>query len=190
MSFIENWSITESVVAIAFLLFLSAFFSGSETALTGASKARMHALEKEGNKRARLVNKLREGKDRLIGAILLGSNIVNTLSSAIATSPLISIFGSQGIFYATGVMTILLLIFSEVLPKTYALIRAESVAMAIGPIIQFFVWLFAPILAITSFFVRHMLKLLGIHGNETNTDSEEELRGAIELHEVTDETES
>lgn len=177
----------EAIIAIGILLVFSAFFSGSETALTGASRARMHALEKEGNKRAALVNHLRERKDQLIGAILLGSNIVNTLSSALATTILIKIFGPEGILYATGIMTILLLVFSEVLPKTYALMHADKVSMAIAPIIRFFIFLFSPILAIVSFIIRNVL---GGRSNETilaPSETEEELRGAIELHQTDEE---
>ncbi|HEY8962913.1 MAG TPA: HlyC/CorC family transporter [Alphaproteobacteria bacterium] len=188
MDIIENWGTFESIVAVGILLLFSAFFSGAETAMTGASRARMHALEKEGNKRAALVNKLRDKKDKMIGAILLGSNIVNTMSSAIATSVLISIFGSEGVLYATGIMTVLLLIFSEVLPKTYCLIRADAVSMAIAPIVQFFVWLFAPLLGIVTAIINVFLRMVGIH-NQTHTDTEEELRGAIELHEVLDDEE-
>ncbi len=180
-----EWGLWESVSAIGGLLVLSAFFSGAETALTGASKSRMHALELEGNRRAALVNRLRENKDRLIGAILLGSNIVNTLSSALATSFLVHMFGAEGVLYATALMTILLLIFSEVLPKTYALIRADTVAMAIAPIIQFLIWLFSPILAIVSAILNIMLRLMKPqHGNDS---TEQELRGAIELHETEEE---
>jgi len=180
-----NMTPWESVGVIAVLLVLSAFFSGAETALTGASRARMHALEKEGNKRAAMVNRLREKKDQLIGAILLGSNIVNTLSSAIATTLLIHLFGPEGIIYATGIITILLLIFAEVLPKTYALMRADSVAMAIAPIIQFLIFIFAPILFIVSLILRVTLKLMKTQ--QPNSDAaEQELRGAIELHETDD----
>lgn len=188
MEFIDNWGTFESIVAVGILLLFSAFFSGAETALTGASKSRMHALEKEGNKRAYMVNRLRDKKDKLIGAILLGSNIVNTMSSAIATSVLISIFGTEGVLYATGIMTVLLLIFSEVLPKTYALVKADSVAMAIAPAVKFFVILFTPLLGIVSAIVRLVMRMAGVHG-DNHSDTEEELRGAIELHEVLDEEE-
>lgn len=167
--------------AVFALILASAFFSGAETAMTGASKARLHALEKEGSKRAAMVNKLRENKDSMIGAILLGSNIVNTMSSAIATSVLISVFGPEGIIYATLLMTLLLLIFSEVLPKTYAMIQADSVAMAIAPIITFFVIIFTPVLVIVSHMTRGVLKLAGISHADQGA-SEDELRGAIELH--------
>lgn len=178
-----EWSTWESVAAIAVLILLSAFFSGAETALTGASRSRMHALEKDGNQRAALVNRLRDRKDQLIGAILLGSNIVNTLSSALATSVLIGLFGAEGVLYATAIMTVMLLIFSEVLPKTYALVRADSVAMTVAPAVRFFVWLFTPLLAIVSAIIRAVMKGMGAHKNQ-NANTEEELRGAIELHET------
>ena len=86
-----------SIIAIFVLLLLSAFFSGSETALTAASKVRLKAREKEGNKRAALTNKIRDKKDRMIGALLFGNNLVNILASALATSVLIKLFGESGV---------------------------------------------------------------------------------------------
>ena len=91
--------------AIVGLLIVSAFFSGSETALTAASRARMHALEEEDNKRARLVNELLAARERLIGAILLGNNLANIAASALATTLFLSMFGEAGVAYATIVMT-------------------------------------------------------------------------------------
>ncbi|MCB1538454.1 MAG: HlyC/CorC family transporter [Rhodospirillales bacterium] len=185
MEFDLKWGLWESVSAIGVLILFSAFFSAAETALTGASKARMHALELEGDARAALVNRLRENKDRLIGAILLGNNITNTLSSAIATSILMSIFGASGILYATGIITVLLLIFAEVLPKTYALMRADAMAMRVAPAVRGMIWAFSPILAVVSMILRVMLRLMKpITGQ--NEAAEEELRGAIELHESTE----
>lgn len=177
-----EWGLWESVASVSILILLSAFFSAAETALTGASRSRMHALEKDGNKKAALVNRLRDRKDQLIGAILIGSNIVNTLSSAIATSLLIGLFGAEGVLYATAIMTVVLLIFSEVLPKTYALVKADSMAMWMAPVVRFFIWLFTPLLVAVSLIIRTMMKYMG--GNSGNTDTEEELRGAIELHET------
>ncbi|MEL6753367.1 MAG: CNNM domain-containing protein, partial [Pseudomonadota bacterium] len=109
-----------TAIAIIFLLSLSGFFSGSETSLTAASRSRMHALEKDGDPRAAAVNKLLEDKEGLIGAILLGNNLVNILASALATSLFISLFGQGGLAMAlaTGIMTVLVLVFAEVLPKT------------------------------------------------------------------------
>ncbi|MEE3322455.1 MAG: CNNM domain-containing protein, partial [Pseudomonadota bacterium] len=118
------------------LLCLSGFFSGSETSLTAVSEARMLSMEKDGNKRATLVRKLTERKERLIGALLLGNNLVNILATSLATGVLMAIFGEAGIVYATLFMTLLVLIFAEVLPKTYALMNADRMALFISPIIN------------------------------------------------------
>ena len=170
-------------IAILVLLMLSGFFSGSETALTAASKVRMMSREKEGNKRAKLVNKIREKKDRLIGALLLGNNLVNILASALATSVLIRLFGEAGVFYATIVMTMLVLIFAEVLPKTYALHNSETMSMKIAPIIRIVVFVFAPITEAVTWIVRNVLRLFGVDLFKVKTGSHLELlRGVIEMH--------
>lgn len=173
-----------SVVAIAALLLLSAFFSGSETSLTAASKARMHTLDQQGNKRAVLVNQLFARKDRLIGAILLGNNLVNILASALATSVLIGMFGEAGVAYATLVMTFLVLIFAEVLPKTYAIYNADRMALAVAPAMRFVVVLFSPITQAVQSIVALTFKLFRVdHIGSLGAESqEEELRGAIDLH--------
>lgn len=171
------------VLSILGLLCLSAFFSGSETALTAASKARMHALEKEGRKGAKMVNKLRQRKDRLIGSLLLGNNLVNILASAIATAFFLKTVGENGVMVATLVMTLAVLIFAEVLPKTYALNNSDKMAMAIAPVIQLLVWVFAPVTEMISHIVSALLRRLGVNANDEAFDStEEELRGAIDLH--------
>jgi Mg2+/Co2+ transporter CorB len=172
-----------SIVAILVLLCLSAFFSGSETALTAASTARMTSYAKEGNKRASLVNQIREKKDKMIGALLLGNNLVNILASALATSVLIKIFGEAGVIYATAVMTLLVLIFAEVLPKTYAFNFADKMAMAIAPIIKVVIFLFAPITEMVTRLVHLVLKLAGVDlSTMSGSNHMEVLRGVIELH--------
>ncbi len=176
-----------SIVSIFFLLCMSAFFSGSETALTAASKARLHGLEKEGNKRAALVNRIREKKDKLIGALLLGNNLVNILASALATSVLIKIFGEAGVVYATLVMTLLVLIFAEVLPKTYALHFADKMSMAIAPIINVVTFVLSPITDLITRIVRMVLRAIGEDISKVAGGSHlEVLRGVIEMHEGTD----
>lgn len=173
-----------SVIAIFFLLLLSAFFSGGETAMTAASRARQHAWEKEGNKRAGIVNRLRERKERVIGAMLLGNNVVNILASALATGVLIDMFGQVGVAYATAIMTILVIIFSEVLPKTYALHHADKTAVAMVYPIKAAVWLFAPFSATINWIVRSILRLFGQDISQVSSGSHMEvLRGVIELHE-------
>ncbi len=178
-----------SFIAIFILLVLSGFFSGSETALTAASRVRLLQREKEGNKRAGLVNSIREQKDRMIGALLLGNNLVNILASAIATSLMLKLFGEAGIFYATLGMTLLVLIFAEVLPKTYAFHYAETMAMRIAPIIRFVIVVFAPITEAVTWVVRRVLGLFGVDISNVGVGSHIELlRGAIEMHEGPEKT--
>ncbi|HOP20593.1 MAG TPA: CNNM domain-containing protein, partial [Amphiplicatus sp.] len=121
---------------IILLLAMSAFFSGSETALTATSRARMHKLESDGDKRAAAVSLLTRDRERLIGAILLGNNIVNILASALATSLFLDFFGQKGVAFATIVMTILVVVFAEVAPKTAAIARPDAIAMAVAPIMR------------------------------------------------------
>ena len=128
-----------TIAVIVVLLLLGAFFSGAETALTGASRARMHQLEQEGNRGARIVNRLREHKEQMIGALLLGNTLINILSSALATSVAIGIFGDSGVVYATVLMTVLVLIFAEVMPKTYAINFADRSALALAPSVRWVV---------------------------------------------------
>ncbi len=171
-------------VTIFFLLILSAFFSGSETALTAVSRPVMHQLELNGNHKAALVNRLGDKKERLIGAILLGNNLVNILASALATSVLISMFGEAGVVYATLGMTLLILIFAEVLPKTYAIHTASKTALAVAPLINVVVILLSPLTIGIQLFVRGALRVIGgdFEAEEHYDTPEEELRGAIELH--------
>jgi Mg2+/Co2+ transporter CorB len=170
--------------AILGLLILSAFFSGAETALTAASRARMHALEEDGNARASTVNRLLLTRERLIGAILLSYNLANIAASALATSVLLAIFGNAGVAYATIVMTVLVVMFAEVLPKTYAIVNADRMALAVAPIIRVVVAMLAPVTAAMQFIVRQTLRLFGISvSHDTDVlSAHEEIRGAIELH--------
>ena len=166
------------------LLLVSAFFSGSETAMTAASRARMHALEQDGNQRARIVNHLLLAREKLIGALLLGNNLVNIAASALATSLFLQLFGEAGVVYATLVMTVLVVVFAEVLPKTYAIINPERLALAIAPVLRFIVAVFAPVTNAMQLLVRHMLRLFGawVSDDADVLSAHDELRGAIELH--------
>lgn len=174
------------VISIFLLLVLSAFFSGSETALTATSKARIHKLETDGNKRARRVNILIRDRERLIGAILLGNNLVNILATSLATSLLISIFGATGManVIATAVMTILVLVFAEVTPKTAAIARPEGFAMLVAPLMRWVVFVFAPITRVVQIIVRGFLHLFGLDVSRDSAvlSAHEELRGAVDLH--------
>lgn len=170
--------------AILALLVFSAFFSGSETALTAASRPRLHNLAQSGNHRANMVNDLWHEKEHLIGTILLGNNLVNILASALATSVLIGWFGEAGVAYATLAMTLLVLVFAEVLPKTYALQNADRTALAVAPVMHFIVKLLKPLSMVIQMVVRAALSIFGIEVRHALTAeaSEEQLRGAIDLH--------
>jgi len=169
--------------AILGLLLASAFFSGSETALTAASPAKMHALEQDGSRRARVVNYLLTVRERFIGAILLGNTLANVAASALATSLFLSLFGEQGVAYATVVMTVIVVLFAEVLPKTYAIVNADRMALVVAPAVRFVVALFAPVTNAIQFLVRHTLRLFGasISDEAEVLSAHEELRGTIEL---------
>ena len=124
------------LAAIVVLLILSAFFNASETALTAASRARMHALEQEGNSKARLVNRLLRQPAKMIGAVLLGNTLVDVLAASLASGVAVVMVGPAGVVYATAIVTLLIVIFSAVLPKTYALAFSDSVALFVAPIMR------------------------------------------------------
>ena len=123
-----------ATLAVLLLLMASAFTSGTETAMTAASRARIHQMAGDGNRRARLAKGLLASKERLIGSLLLGNNLFNVLATALAADVLIKLFGDAGIAYATLIMTALVVIFAEVLPKTYAIRNPERMALGVAPL--------------------------------------------------------
>jgi len=169
--------------AILFLIVLSAFFSGSETALTATSRANMHQLEKNGDKRAGVVNMLIAKRDRLIGALLIGNNLVNILASALATSFFLKVFGEAGIAIATLVMTIVVVIFAEVMPKSWAIANADRFALAVAPILRIFVLAIYPLTLLITGIVKLLFKVFGskIDGSDGMLSAHEELRGAFDV---------
>ena len=169
------------ILPILLLVMLSAFFSGSETAMTAASQPRMLELERQDVVAAGIVNRLRARTDRLIGAILFGNNLVNILASALATGLFIGWFGSNGVFYATIVMTLLVLIFAEVMPKAYAINHADSTALRIAPLLRAVVSVLAPAAQAIQLVVEGTFRIFGVRFESTLSPaaSEEELRGAI-----------
>jgi Mg2+/Co2+ transporter CorB len=173
-----------AALSVILLLIGAAFFSSSETALTAISRARMHALESDGNVRAGLVNRLIANRDRLIGALLLGNTIVITLSSALATEFLVQEFGPSGVFYATAGMSVLLVIFGEVLPKTYAISNADRVALTLAPAVSVMIAILSPINLTVVWLVRKILGYLGVKvaAPVSEEAAHEELRGAVDLH--------
>ena len=143
----------------------------------------MHALEMDGDQAAKLVNRLIVMRGRLISAMLLGSQIVNVAASAFATSVLVALAGDRGVIYATAIMTVLVVIFGEVLPKTIAIAYADRVSLFIAPVVSFFVTIFWPVVAAVETLVRGLLWLCGVHASErqTRASGHEELRGAVDL---------
>ena len=170
-------------IAIPILVVLSAFFSGSETALTAASRARMLALEKSGDRRAGIVGRLIRERERLIGALLLGNNLVNILASALATSLFLELFGTAGVVYATLAMTLLVLVFGEVLPKTLAIGDPDRVSRAMAPVISVIVAVFSPVVIAVQFIVQGVLHLAGWNASDGKSilSPAEEIRGQVDL---------
>jgi Mg2+/Co2+ transporter CorB len=173
-----------TLTVIFLLLIASAFFSGAETALTAASRPLMHQLATTGDRRAAMVNDLRQHRERLLGALLLGNNIVNILASSLATGALVALFGEVGVAYATVGMTALVVVFGEILPKTYAFRNADSAARALAPLVVPVVFLLAPVTHALNAAISRGLSLFGVQfkAEDGFAASVEELRGAIELH--------
>lgn len=173
--------------SIVGLVIISAFFSGSETSLTSASKPRMHNLAKSGKKNAKIFEDLFKDKELLICTILFANNFVNVLASALATKILIELTNTDGIFYATIIMTLMILVFGELIPKTLALSKADNYALKISPFIRLLVILLYPLTFTLNFIVYILLKIVGVNYSnfkkeEISEKREEELRGAIDLH--------
>jgi Mg2+/Co2+ transporter CorB len=164
-------------LTLVLLIVASAFFSSAETALTAVSDARMRQLANQGNKRAKVVEKLRADREGLIGSILIGNNAVNVLGSALATSFAIALFGEGGLVLATIGMTVLLVVFAEVMPKTYAFKYADSYALRIAPILQVVVRALSPLSVGITLLTTRIIR----PNPDSNETHDEELRGLIEL---------
>jgi len=164
-------------------LVISAFFSASETALTGSSRASMMRLQKQGSREAGIVGSLLNAREHMIGALLLGNNIANIGASALATGIFTAWFGEVGVLYATGAMTVLVVIFAEVLPKTVAINAPERVALLVARPMKFLVMLLGPVLTVIEAVVRGMMRLFGIPVgvNQPLLSPTERLRGAVDL---------
>src|SRR3954454_19454125 len=154
-----DWLTFSIVIAC---LFFSAFFSASETALTGASRASMLRLSKQGNREAAVVSSLFAMRERMIGALLLGNNIANIGSSALAPGIFTAWFGEVGVLYATAVMTVLVVIFAEVLPKTIAINAPDRIALLVAPPMMLTLIVLGPLLTVIETIVLALIKLLGI----------------------------
>jgi len=175
-----------ALVVVVVCVLLSAFFSGSETALTAASTAHMHALEKDGDPRAALVSKLLRHRSRMIATLLFGGTLVNIGGSAFTTSLLVMLVGEAGAVYATLLMTVLLLVFAEVLPKTLAINHPDRTSLRIARVVYLFVAVAGPLLVGVEIFVRWILRLAGVelgHGRKILSPYDELMSAVDILHE-------
>jgi Mg2+/Co2+ transporter CorB len=165
-------------------LMLGAYMSAAETAITGASRPRMHRLAQQGNKRAVLINGLLDRKDEAVSAVLLGNSVVNILSASLTTAVLTAIFGAAGVVYATIIVGVMVVIFAEVMPKTWALLRADRVALILAPSIVVTLAILGPMARGVAWVSRLFLRLIGVHVDRRPEIDEhaDVLRGAIELH--------
>lgn len=172
-----------SLVVVLTCLLLSAFFAGSETALTASSRASMARLEKHGNRRAGIVNRLLSQRERLIGGLMLGNNLVNIAASALATGVLLTWFGAAGVVYATVIMTVVVVVFSEILPKTAAFNAPDRIALVVARPMALIIKILGPVLMAVEALVRWLLKLFGMKLGEDQSvlSAHEELRGAVDL---------
>ncbi len=179
-----TYDMAVAIASIFFLIILSAFFSGSETGLTTASRARLTEMERRGSKRAAIVLKLTNMPERLIGALLLGNTLANITASAVATAALVKAFGDSGAVIASVFLTVIILIFAEVMPKTYAIAYPDRVATAVAPIMRLIVAVLGPIVMTVEYIVKKTLMIFGV--DTSNVDSilsaHDEIRGAIDLH--------
>jgi Mg2+/Co2+ transporter CorB len=172
-----------TILAVLVCLLVSFLFSGSETALTASSRAAMMRLEKNGNRRAGIVNRLLTAREQLIGALLIGNNVANIAGSTLATGLFLAWFGDVGVIYATVVMTVLVLVFCEVLPKTAAFNEPVRFALVVAQPMQVVVRVLGPVLSFIEWLVRLMLARVGIVVGEAAPilSGHEELRGAVDL---------
>ncbi|MDE3060435.1 MAG: DUF21 domain-containing protein [Pseudomonadota bacterium] len=175
-----------SFFVILLLLALSAFFSAAETALTAISRARLFKLVQDGNKAAKAASRLRRDKESLIATVLLGNTAINVAASALATSLAIAVFGAEGapVAIVTAVLTLLLVVFSEILPKTYAIQNAEAVSLKLAGPVRLIVLLFKPVTWAVQHFNRFLLKLFNVDITQSTSlvPAADVIRGTIELH--------
>ncbi|MBM4022959.1 MAG: HlyC/CorC family transporter [Planctomycetes bacterium] len=172
-----------TAAAIFGLLLLSAFFSASETALTAASRGKLRAQADKGSRGAATALEVKQDDERMIGALLLGNNVVNITAASLATAVMTRVFGATGVAVATLAMTLLVLVFGEVLPKTVAITIPESAAARVAPFVRLLMWLFGPVIGLIGGLVRGVLGLFGVRTdpNRHVLSVHEEIAGAIAL---------
>lgn len=178
-------------VILAVLIFFSAFFSSAETAFSTVNRVKMRTLEEEGRKRAKTVNKILERYSKMISAILIGNNIVNLSASALATSLVIRIWGNAFVGLATGILTILILLCGEIIPKTWANLNSEKISLAYAPVVYFLIKILTPVIFVVDTISHGILRLLGIDPNKkVDTITESELKTYVDVSHEDGEIES
>lgn len=175
------------VLFVGMLVLLSGLFSASETAFLAASKARLYTQARQGNKKALRVLRLVEKLERLVGTVLICNNLVNILATSLTTATLTYFFGEAGVLYATVMMTILIVIYAEVVPKLLAINKSEQIARFVAPLMTVLVKVISPLTVTIEWIAKGSLKMLGVRVDPGThlTSSLEELRGAIDLHHTT-----
>lgn len=169
-------------ICLVVLLFLSAFFSSAETALVTVNKIRMRSLAEEGNSKAKTVIRITDDSGKMLSAILIGNNIVNISASSLATTLTADVFGNQFVAYTTGILTLFVLIFGEVTPKTLATVNADKIALTYAPIISFLMWLCTPLIWIVNKLSRVVLAILRVNPDDKGASiTETELRTIVEV---------
>ena len=172
------------IIALVILLILSSIFSSTETALTTVNKIRMRTLSEAGNKKADRVLRVTENQGKMLSAILIGNNVVNLSASSLATSIAIERFGSVGAGIATGILTLLILIFGEIAPKTMATINADQISLWVSGFIEFLMWILTPVIFIVNKLAMGVLLLFRVDPNKSqNAMTEEELRTIVDVGE-------
>jgi Mg2+/Co2+ transporter CorB len=173
------------ILTVCFSLLLAGFFAASETALTGASEVTMHKLAQQGSKSAKKVEELRRDKERLISTLMLGNSVLHIFASAMATKAFVDVFGAEGVAYATVLMTVSIVIFAEVLPKSYAFEHPDKVAVLVAPTLGVMARVLDPFSSAIRLLVRILTYVCGLRSDtqEKRLGTElDHLRGAIELH--------
>lgn len=175
-------SVVIQLIILAVLILLSALFSSAETSLTTSNKLKIQSLADQGSKRARILLKISEDSGKMLSAILIGNNLVNNAATALTTSLIIQLFGNSGVGIATGVITLLILIFGEISPKTLATIHSEKMALLYAPLIHFLMKIFTPVIFIVNKLSMGVLFLLRVNPDQkVNTMTEHELRTIVDV---------
>lgn len=170
------------LIFLVVLILLSAFFSSAETALVTVNKIRMRALAEEGDSRAKTVIKITDDSGKMLSAILIGNNVVNLSASSLATTLTADVFGNQFVAYTTGILTLIILIFGEVTPKTLATVNADKISLVYAPIISLLMWIFTPVIWGVNKFSRLVLAILRVNPDDKGASiTENELRTIVEV---------